>query len=234
MMNPIAGRPHRFPVAGELRADNTAVVVIDMQGDFCAEGGWVTQCGKDISVMREPIEPIRRVLDVARKAGLRIVHTREGYAPDLSDAPKSKTARYHSGGGPGIGDRGPTGRHLIRGEPCWNFIPELTPAPDETIIDKASYGAFYRTDLDEILKRGGIENLVLTGVTTDCCVNSTLREAEDRGYDCLVLADCCASPSPESHAVIIEHLSTRGIFGTVTTSEVLIDSLATETPDRAA
>lgn len=218
-MTAIAARPHRFPIAAALTPADTALLVIDMQVDFCAEHGLLARAGCSLVSMRAPIDPIRRVLAVARKAGLTIVHTREGYAPDLSDAPATKVARYLADGGPGLGDRGPMGRHLIRGEPCWNFIPELLPNRGEVLIDKAGYGAFFRTDLEDILDRKGIRNLVLTGVTTDCCVTSTLREAEDRGYDCLLLTDCCACPTTEIHTSTIELLQAQGLFGTVCESE---------------
>ncbi|MGH6953448.1 MAG: cysteine hydrolase family protein, partial [Alphaproteobacteria bacterium] len=182
--------------------------------DFCAEGGMIDQSGRDLSLMRAPIEPIRRALAAARRAGLMIVHTREGYAPDLSDNPAMRRARQVLTG-KATGDTGPLGRFLVRGEPCWEIIPELRPSPGETIIDKPGYGAFHRTDLDERLKRRGIRRLVLTGVTTDCCVASTLREAEDRGYECLVLEDCCAAPNAAAHRAAIDFVKERRIFGTM-------------------
>ncbi len=224
----IAARPFPFPLISELRTDNTALVIVDMQIDFCAEGGMMAAHGLDLSYVRTVIEPIRRVLDVARKTGMHIIHTRVGNAPDLSDLNAVKQARQEAfgsrvgGSGRNI-DR--SARYLIRGEPSWNIIPELKPNPGELIIDKPGYDAFYATDMHTQLKKRGIENLVLTGVATDCCVTSTLRQAAEHGYDCLVLADCCACMRPEPHHRTIELLEMGSMFGTVAKSETFIDHI---------
>ena len=217
----IQAEPHPFPLAGPLDPAKTAMLVIDMQTDFCGPDGMTAWGGVDLALMRAPIQPIQRVLAAARRAGIAVVHTREGHDPDLTDCPRVKIQRLGHAG-PSVGDRGPKGRHLIRGEACWDIIPELAPEAHETVIDKTGYGAFFRTNLEAILRARGIRDLIVTGVTTDCCVNSTLRQCEDRGFDCLVLEDCCASPSAESHTITIQQLRARGIFGTVARSDDLL------------
>ena len=172
--------PHSFPRSGRLRAADTVVMVIDMQVEFCGKGGYVDRLGRDLAPLRAPVEPIRHVLAIARARRFRVVHTREGYQPDLSDLQPWK--RWDNPNDPiKVGDPGPLGRTLIRGEPCWEFIPELRPAAGERVFDKSGFGAFASTDLDAVLRGWGVQNLVLTGVTTDCCVHSTLREAVDQG-----------------------------------------------------
>jgi nicotinamidase-related amidase len=228
------GEPTAFPVAGplsdqELAAADTALFVIDMQVDFCAEGGMMERGGADIARLRAPIEPIRTLLAAARAAGLTIVHTREAYEPDLSNAPRTKRDRL-ARLGPSIGDEGPLGRHLIRGEPCWDFIPELPPLDGEIVIDKPGYGAFFRTDLEAILAARGIHHVLLTGVTTDCCVHSTLRQCEDLGLDAMVLEDCVATASAAAHDSTLDLWKTRGIFGTVGRSADAIAALAALAP----
>ena len=225
MKHRVSGNPHDFPLRGELRPDNTALLVIDMQHDFCSDGGYMHRLGASLSSLRAPIEPIRRVLAAARAAGYRVMHTREGYASDLSDLQPWKR-----GGGPNdavaIGDVGPMGRALIRDEPCWDIISELAPWPGEPVIDKPSYGPFATTEIDALLRSWGIVNLVLTGVTTDCCVTSCLREALDRGYDCIVLADCVGSADPVHHEAALTLMRKRsGVFGTTTTAEAFIDAI---------
>lgn len=215
--------PFRFPIAAPFDPKRTALLAIDMQVDFCGPDGMVYRWGVDLSAMRAPIEPLRRVMDACRKAGVRIVHTRETYAPDLSDFPAARRARQSAATpGKATGDRGPHGAHLVRGEPGWDFIPELKPLPGETVIDKPGFGAFHKTDLEALLRKDGIAQLLLTGVTTNCCVASTLREAEDRGFECLVLEDCCADPRPTGHNEAIAFMKRNGIFGTVADSDALI------------
>jgi nicotinamidase-related amidase len=222
----IPGHPRPFPHRGDLRPDNTAIFVIDMQRDFCAEGGYMERLGCDLALLRAPIAPIQRVLQVVRRLGYRVVHTREGYRPDLADVQRWKLADRIK-----IGDPGPLGRALIRGEPGWETIPDLEPSPGEPVFDKPGYGVFTFTDLDATLKAWGVEHVVLTGVTTDCCVHSVLREALDRGYECLVLEDCVGASSRLYHdAALTLVRKAGGVFGTVSDSVTLIGALGSHPP----
>ena len=228
----VAADPYPWPYDGDLRPENTALIVIDMQTDFCGKGGYIDLLGYDISVTRACVEPIKKVLHRMRRGGFHILHTREGHRPDLSDLPSNKrwrSRRLQGGGSPqiGIGDMGPCGRVLVRGEPGWDIIPELLPEPGEPVIDKPGKGSFYATDLDMILRGRGVKNIVFTGITTDVCVHTTMRDANDRGYECVILSDCCAATDAGNHAAALKMVTMQnGVFGAVSSASALLEALA--------
>ncbi len=216
----VNAEPYEFTFEPE----QTALLIIDMQRDFVDPGGFGEALGNDVSQLRQILPALQRVLEAARAAGIDVIHTREGHRPDLADLTPAKRARGRLEAG--IGDAGPMGRILVRGEYGHDIVDELKPLPNEPVIDKPGKGAFYATDLDAILHARGIPHLIVTGVTAEVCVQTTVREANDRGYECLVLSDGIASYFPDFYQATIAMVKAQGgIFGWVSTSDALLQGL---------
>ncbi len=217
----IAAEPYEL----EFDPATTALLIIDMQRDFVMPGGFGEALGNDVSQLQVTIAPTKAILEGARKAGMLVIHTREGHRPDLSDCPPAKLVRGR--GKTRIGDPGPMGRILVRGEVGHDIVPELYPIAGEVVIDKPGKGAFFATDLELILRDRGVKTLIVCGVTTEVCVNTTVREANDRGYECVVLSDCVGSYFPEFQKAALAMIKAQGgIFGWVSDSKRALKALA--------
>lgn len=226
----VTGDPYDFPITGTLDPQRTALLIIDMQRDFCDPQGYMHSRGDDVAAARAIVPRILAVLEIARRTGMLVIYTREGHRANLADLPVSKRLKTARAGAQ-IGAPGPLGRLLIRGEAGWDFIDEMQPQEGDVVVDKIGTGAFHATELHDVLRNRQIENVVLTGVTTGVCVSSTAREATDRGYSVLVLEDCCAEPNPRNHEIAIELLKIEdGYLATISSAESFSHALRSASP----